>query len=115
LLVATENAVASPCGRAWLDLQRYSWHACDQLFHSQAAQVICSETRGFLEDYPNFPQWTLTDDTPTANVETKTWIQDRVLLQKTEEGKGIAVHFRVPIGRILVPRKMAALRSSKLP
>jgi len=90
LLAATESAAASPCGRAWLDLQRYSWHACDQLSHSHAAQAICSETRGLLEDYPNFPQWTLTDDTPTANTDTKSWIQERVLPQKSEEEKDIA-------------------------
>ena len=85
LLAASESAASSPSGRAWLDLQRYSWHACDQLSHSQAAQAICSETRGLLGDYPNFPQWTLTDDTPTANADTKSWIQDRVLPQQKEE------------------------------
>ena len=90
LLAATESAASSPCGRAWLDLQRYSWHACDQLYHSQAAQTICAETRGLLQDYPNFPQWTLTDDTPTANADTKSWIQDRVLPQKPEDEKDIA-------------------------
>ena len=90
LLAAAESAAASPCGRAWLDLQRYSWHACDQLYHAQAAQAICAETRGLLEDYPNFPQWTLTDDTPTANADTKSWIQERVLPQKPDEEKDIA-------------------------
>jgi type VI secretion system protein ImpA len=90
LLAAAESAAFSPCGRAWLDLQRYSWHACDQLGHSYAAQAIGSETRGLLQDYPNFPQWTLTDDTPTANGDTKSWIQDRVLPQKLEDGKDIA-------------------------
>jgi type VI secretion system protein ImpA len=79
LLAAAENAVASPCGRAWLDLQRYSWHACDQLQHLHAAHAICSATRGLLGDYPNCPQWTLSDDTPTANAETRSWIHKRVL------------------------------------
>jgi type VI secretion system protein ImpA len=90
LLAAAESAAVSQCGRAWLDLQRYSWHACDQLYHSQAAQAICAETRGLLEDYPNFPQWTLTDDTPTANADTKSWIQDRVLPAKPEDERDIA-------------------------
>jgi type VI secretion system protein ImpA len=96
LLTVAENAAGSACGRAWLDLQRYSWHACDQLYHSHAAQAICSETRGLLEDYPNFPQWTLTDDTPTVNADTKSWIQDRVLPRKPEENVAMAV---VPAGR----------------
>jgi type VI secretion system protein ImpA len=90
LLAAAESAAASPCGRAWLDLQRYSWQACDQLYHTQAAQAICAETRGLLEDYPNFPQWTLTDDTPAANPDTRSWIEDRVLPQKATQEKDIA-------------------------
>ena len=85
LLAAAENAVASPCGCAWLDLQRYSWQACYQLDHSLAALAICSATRGVLQDYPHFTEWTLTDDTPTANADTKTWIAERVLPQKPEE------------------------------
>jgi type VI secretion system protein ImpA len=90
LLAAAESAVASPCGRGWLDLQRYSWHACDQLYHAYAAQAICSATRGLLQDYPNLPQWTLADDTPTANADTKTWIAERVMPQKPEEQEVIA-------------------------
>jgi len=85
LLAGSETAVASPCGRGWLDLQRYSWQACDQLGHASVAQAICSATRGLLQDYPNLPQWTLTDDTPTANADTKAWIAERVLPQKPEE------------------------------
>ena len=91
LLTVAEGAAGSACGRAWLDLQRYSWHACDQLYHSHAAQAICSETRGLLTDYPNFPQWTLTDDTPTATADTRSWIQDRVLPQKPEPEKDIVM------------------------
>ena len=94
LVVASESAVASPCGRGWLDLQRYSWQACDQLSRYYAAQAICSATRGLLQDYPNLPQWTLTDDTPTANADTKTWIAERILPPKPEAEKEIA---RAPI------------------
>ena len=94
LLTTAEAAVASPCGRAWLDLQRYSWHACDQLYHAYAAQAICSATRGLLQDYPNLPQWTLTDDTPTANADTRTWIAERVLPQKPGEETEPAVAMR---------------------
>jgi type VI secretion system protein ImpA len=90
LLAAAESAVASACGRGWLDLQRYSWHACDQLYHSYAAQAICSEARNLLQDYPNFPQWTLSDDTPTANADTRSWIQERVLPPKEENNNAVA-------------------------
>jgi len=90
LLAAAESAAASPCGRAWLDVQRYAWHACDQLYHAHAAQAICAESRGMLQDYPNFPQWTLSDDTPTANADTRSWIQDRVLPPKSAPEQDIA-------------------------
>lgn len=92
LLVAAENAAASPCGRAWLDVQRYSWRACDELSHAHAARAIGSHTRCLLEDYPDLPQWTLTDDTPAANGETRSWIQDRVLpAQSKYEPEGAPV------------------------
>jgi type VI secretion system protein ImpA len=85
LLAKTETASASPCGRAWLDLQRYSVQACEELSRYNAAQAICSATRGLLQDYPNLTQWLLNDDTPTSNADTRTWISERVMPRKTDE------------------------------
>jgi type VI secretion system protein ImpA len=88
LLSVAEAAVASPCGRGWLDLQRYSWQSCDQLSHSYAAEAICSVTRSLLRDYPNFPRWALADDTPTANAETTNWIAERVIPREQDDESG---------------------------
>lgn len=70
-----EEAVGLPCGRAWLDAQRYAWTAC---FYSGAqipAQAILSELRSLVADFPQITQWTLADDTPAANPETLQWMQ----------------------------------------
>ena len=79
LLAAAEGAMISPCGRAWLDLQRYSWQACDQLSQTAPAQAICSELRGLIADFPSLPKWKLTDDTPAASDATCEWLRQYVL------------------------------------
>jgi type VI secretion system protein ImpA len=79
LLHAAENAVSLPCGRGWLDLQRYSWTACSQLGYYAAAKTICSELRALLRDLPGLADSALSDDTPAANPETKTWMAENVL------------------------------------
>lgn len=79
LLNATEAAMVSPCGRAWLDLQRYAWTACSQLGYYAAARAICSELRALLRDFPSLPSAALADDTPAANPETRAWIEQNIL------------------------------------
>jgi type VI secretion system protein ImpA len=79
LLHASENAVCLPCGRGWLDLQRYSWTACSQLGYSAAARAICSELKALLHELPALTDSALSDDTAAANPETKTWITENVL------------------------------------
>jgi len=78
LIEAAENAVALPCGRAWLDLQRYAVRALDEYGYPAIANAIRSEVRSLLADLPQLPQWTLADDTPTANAETQAWLKDLV-------------------------------------
>jgi type VI secretion system protein ImpA len=75
LLETAESAMAQPCGRAWLDLQRYVVRASEESGYSAIAQAIKSELRALLSDLPNLPSWTLMDDTPTANAETQAWLQ----------------------------------------
>ncbi len=81
VLEAAENAVAMPCGRGWLDVHRYSVRACSELGYSYdpIAASIRTMLRGILADYPQFLEWTLADDTPTANAETLNWLRDQVL------------------------------------
>lgn len=74
LIEAVENAMAEPCGRAWLDLQRQVVRACEELGYSAVAQAIKSELRALLADIPTLPEMTLLDDTPTANTETQKWL-----------------------------------------
>jgi len=78
VLDAVERAMMTPCGRAWLDLQRYAWQASESLSYSFVSKAICTETKALLEDFPQLPAWTLNDDTPTANAETKTWIDEHL-------------------------------------
>jgi type VI secretion system protein ImpA len=76
VIEAAEKAVAMPCGRAWLDLQRYAVRALDEFGCPGIASAIRSELKALLADIPQLPQWTLADDTPTANAETQAWLKE---------------------------------------
>ena len=75
LLEVAETAMAEPCGRAWLDLQRYVVTACESYGYPAIAAAIRSELKALLADLPDLPQWSLDDDTPAANGETLTWLK----------------------------------------
>ncbi|PYT16350.1 MAG: hypothetical protein DMG59_10745 [Acidobacteria bacterium] len=76
LLEIAETAMAQPCGRAWLDLQRYVVRAAQEYGYLNIAAAVRSELRGLLADLPRLPEWTLMDDTPTANAETQAWLKE---------------------------------------
>ena len=76
LLESAETVMAQPCGRAWLDLQRYAVRAAEESGYGRVANAIRSELRALLSDLPKLPEWTLMDDTPTANVETQSWLKE---------------------------------------
>ncbi|HET8549515.1 MAG TPA: type VI secretion system protein TssA [Bryobacteraceae bacterium] len=80
LLAYVEDATALPCGRGWLDLQRYAVRACEHLGDEFAP--VASAIRGALRDYlaafPELPHLMLMDDTPAANAETQQWISEQV-------------------------------------
>ena len=78
LLETAENVMALPCGRAWLDLQRFVVDACVSLgsdYHAIAV-AIRSEARALLRDLPQLLDATLSDETPAANPETQTWLRE---------------------------------------
>ena len=77
LLTAAESAMALPCSRAWLDLQRYVVEACTALGsdYDLIAQSIRSELKNLIADFPQLPDAALTDDTPAANFETRAWLK----------------------------------------
>jgi len=76
LLDAAESAMALPCGRAWLDMQRFVVEACDALGsgYEAIARAIKSELRALVTDIPQLLDATLMDETPAANAETRAWL-----------------------------------------
>ncbi|MCC7497236.1 MAG: type VI secretion system protein TssA [Bryobacterales bacterium] len=77
-LEVAEEAMAEPCGRAWLDLQRYTVRALTELGYPAIADAIRSELRTLLQDLPGLTGMVLMDDTPVGNPETQTWLKDEV-------------------------------------
>jgi type VI secretion system protein ImpA len=81
LLSAAESAVAAEYGRGWLDLQRHTYRACEQLGedYRDVRLAIRTEVRDLLRDFPELLTTCLSDDTPTANSETIAWLRESVL------------------------------------
>lgn len=82
LLEQSENVMARPDGRGWLDLQRHVVTACVELGseYERVAAAIRSELSLLLRDIPTLVNSTLMDDTPTANDETKRWLVEQGVL-----------------------------------
>jgi type VI secretion system protein ImpA len=81
VLENAEQAMSLPCGRGWLDLQRYSVRACESLGseYEPVAAGVRSELKSLLADYPDLLNSSLMDDTPAANAETQTWLKESIL------------------------------------
>ncbi|HUQ95331.1 MAG TPA: type VI secretion system protein TssA [Bryobacteraceae bacterium] len=79
LLRAGEEAMGTTAGRGWLDLQRYTVTACENLYYTAAAAAIKSALKSLLTDMPDMLHMTMMDDTPVANGETMAWIKDNIL------------------------------------
>lgn len=81
VLEAAEKAMGMPCGRAWLDLNRYVVKACAELgsYYDPIAAAVRSEIKALLADYPQLAEMTLMDDTPTANAETLAWLREEII------------------------------------
>src|SRR5688500_14694570 len=81
--------MATPQGRGWLDLQRYVLTACDRMGGSfdGVAAAVRSELRALLAALPQLPEMTLMDDAPTANGETRDWL-DAQAIGTSESGNG---------------------------
>lgn len=76
LLEAAEEVMATPFGRGWLDLQRYTFTALGALGgpYEGVLQGIRGALAALLRDLPGLVDATLMDDTPTANRETLEWL-----------------------------------------
>lgn len=79
LLEGAETAMGLPCGRGWLDLQRYAVSACENLGLGAVSSAICAELRSLLSDFPALPSANLSDGTQAANNETQMWITTTIL------------------------------------
>ncbi|HET9743030.1 MAG TPA: type VI secretion system protein TssA [Terriglobales bacterium] len=98
LLRGVEDAMSTPCGRAWIDLQRYAWESCYNLSYSAVAKAICSETRALLEDYPSLLSASLSDGTAAADQATRDWVRDNVMpaAAADEAQEAPAMHYEQP-------------------
>jgi type VI secretion system protein ImpA len=81
LIESAEQAMALPCGRGWLDLQRYVVNALVERgnWFSEVAKAIRTELRGLLTDLPMLLGMSLADGTPVAGIETSNWIRSEVM------------------------------------
>lgn len=84
LLRAAITAVGEPCGRAWLDAQRYVWKASSEAGYYAVAAAVVASIQSLLKDIPELPVWSLDDDTPTANPETQRWLDEMVIPKPVE-------------------------------
>jgi type VI secretion system protein ImpA len=103
LLDLAEEAMARPCGRGWLDLQRYICKACEEAGCENARNAVVAELKGLLTDYPNLPKAMLLDDTPTANAETQAWLETILppeIESAREEGRGAETERREPLPEV---------------
>ena len=90
VLDLAESAMGLPCGRGWLDVQRYAVRAATELGYDLAASAIRSELNALLLDYPDLAEATLLDDTPTANQETRTWLKEIAPTHQSAGNSGYA-------------------------
>ncbi len=81
VLGSAERAMGTPCGRSWLDLQRYAVKACSELGgdYQNVAVALRSELKALLADYPQLPEMELMDGTAAANRETLTWLAEEIV------------------------------------
>jgi type VI secretion system protein ImpA len=87
VLNATERAMELPCGRAWLDLQRYTVIALENKgeYFAGVGRAVKLALRSLLEELPDLLNQTMTDDSPVAHAETATWIREQVLSPSTAD------------------------------
>jgi type VI secretion system protein ImpA len=93
VLELTETAMELSCGRAWLDLQRYTVKALEAKgdWFKFVAGAVRTSLRGLLQDLPALLETTLQDDTPAANAETREWIREEVLPAGFASASAVAV------------------------
>jgi type VI secretion system protein ImpA len=84
LLAEAIAAAGEPCGRGWLDVQRYIWRASYESSYTAITGAVIAMVQGLLKEVPAIPTWTMSDDTPTANPETQKWLEEMVIPKPPE-------------------------------
>jgi type VI secretion system protein ImpA len=84
LLAEAIAAAGEPCGRGWLDVQRYIWRASYESSYTTITAAVIAMLQGLLKEVPSIPGWTMSDDTPTANPETQKWLEEMVIPKPPE-------------------------------
>ena len=110
VLELTEQAMELPCGRGWLDLQRYTVKALEgkgQWF-AFVADAVRTGVRGLIQDLPKLPQMTLRDGVPTADSETRAWIETDVLA-------GVTITYAAPVEAPAPPAPEPEVRHVEAP
>lgn len=112
LLEASELAMAQPCGRGWLDLQRYAVTACDRLGapYYLAGKAVREALADYLHAVPQIREMMMMDDTPAANDETRTWLSGE-LGAKRDAGPDGEKESDMEGGRTTLDVAMDAVRS----
>lgn len=87
LLESAETVMGTPAGRGWLDLQRYTLRACDELGaeYAAVATAVRSELRSLLREVPTLVDMTMMDGLPTASPETRNWLRGEYSGAEPEE------------------------------
>lgn len=91
VLEDTEAGMELPCGRGWLDLQRYTVRALENKgqWFAFVAQAVRTGVRGLITDLPALLASALRDGTPCADDQTQQWITQEVMA-------GVTVSFSAP-------------------
>jgi type VI secretion system protein ImpA len=84
LLAEAIAAAGEPCGRGWLDVQRYIWKGGYESGYPAITSAVIAMLQGLLKDVPEISAWTMSDDTPTANPETQKWLEEMVIPKPPE-------------------------------
>src|SRR5438445_278411 len=123
LLDAAEEVMATPHGRGWLDLQRYELTACEQLGteYDFVTTAIREALVALIRDLPQLPDLTLMDDTPTANAETRAWLQNGGVVAAAADAAAETVarpaaaapEMRPRLGRSAFDRAMDEVRAGR--
>jgi type VI secretion system protein ImpA len=91
LLDEAEEIMATPVGRGWLDLQRYTAVCAERLGpgYGEVRDAVVRATSRVLTDVPGLLEMSLMDDSATASRDTLAWMESEgVLPSEGSEAKG---------------------------